>query len=219
MNVVGLFAGVGGIELGLEAAGHRTSLICEIEPAARAVLAARFPRLPLHDDIRTLDRLPKGTDLVAGGFPCQDISQAGTTKGIAGKNSGLVNEVFRLLARSDVPHVLLENVSFILALNRGHAMRHVIGELERLGYRWAYRVIDSQAFGLPQRRQRLFLLASRTFEPFERLMNGSVESAEPTDWKGSADWAGRWTACPRSRAARRSVSRLRRRCGCRTGGS
>ena len=102
MNVVGLFAGVGGIELGLEAAGHRTSLICEIEPAARAVLAARFPRLPLHDDIRTLDRLPKDTDLVAGGFPCQDISQAGTTKGIAGKNSGLINEVFRLLAKSDV---------------------------------------------------------------------------------------------------------------------
>lgn len=186
MNVVGLFAGVGGIELGLEAAGHRTSLICEIDPAARAVLAARFPRLKLHNDIRTLDRVPKDTELVAGGFPCQDISQAGTTKGITGKNSGLVNEVFRLLAKSDVPHVLLENVSFILALNRGHAMRHVVSELERLGYRWAYRVIDSQAFGLPQRRQRLFLLASRTLEPFELLMNGSVESTEPTDWNGRA---------------------------------
>lgn len=184
MNVVGLFAGVGGIELGLEAAGHRTSLICEIDPAARAVLAARFPRLKLHDDIRTLDRLPKGTDLVAAGFPCQDISQAGTTKGLAGKNSGLVNEVFRLIGNADVPNVLLENVSFILALNRGHAMRHVTTELEQLGYRWAYRVIDSQAFGLPQRRQRMFLLASRVFDPVQLLMNGSVESQEPKDWNG-----------------------------------
>ncbi|HWA86902.1 MAG TPA: DNA (cytosine-5-)-methyltransferase [Opitutus sp.] len=186
MNVVGLFAGVGGIELGLEAAGHRTTLICEIDPAARAVLSAKFPRLRLHDDVRTLERMPKGTDLVAAGFPCQDISQAGTTKGIGGKNSGLVNEVFRLLAKSDVPNVLLENVSFILALNRGHAMRHVTAQLERLGYRWAYRVIDSQAFGLPQRRQRMFLLASRVCEPFELLLRDSVESQEPTNWRGRA---------------------------------
>ena len=186
MNVVGLFAGIGGIELGLEATGHRTSLICEIDPAARAVLAAKFPTLKLHGDVRTLVKVPKGTELVAAGFPCQDISQAGTTTGIGGKNSGLVNEVFRLLGNSDVPNVLLENVSFILALNRGHAMRHVTAELERLGYRWAYRVIDSQAFGLPQRRQRMFLLASRVFEPFELLMNGSVAPNEPSDWRGHA---------------------------------
>lgn len=186
MNVVGLFAGIGGIELGLEKAGHRTTLVCEIDPAARAVLNARFPHLRVHDDVRTLDKLPKGTELVAGGFPCQDISQAGTTKGIGGKNSGLVNEIFRLLRKTDVPNVLLENVSFILALGRGHAMRHVTGELERLGYRWAYRVLDSQAFGLPQRRQRLFIFASRVFEPFELLMNGSVEPNEPSDWRGRA---------------------------------
>lgn len=186
MNVVGLFAGIGGIELGLEAAGHRTRLICEIDPAARAVLSAKFPHLELHDDIRTLEKLPKGTELIAAGFPCQDISQAGTTKGIEGKNSGLVNEVFRILGKSDVPHVLLENVSFILALNRGHAMRYVTAELERLGYRWAYRVIDSQAFGLPQRRQRMFLLASRVCEPFDLLLSGSVESREASDWRGRA---------------------------------
>lgn len=186
MNVVGLFAGIGGIELGLEAAGHRATLICEIDPAARAVLAAKFPHLKLHDDIRTLAALPKNTELVAAGFPCQDISQAGTTKGLAGKNSGLVNEVFRLLDKADVPNVLLENVSFILALNRGHAMRHLTAELERRGYRWAYRVIDSQAFGLPQRRQRMFLLASRVYEPFELLLRDSVEPKEPTDWHGRA---------------------------------
>jgi DNA (cytosine-5)-methyltransferase 1 len=186
MNVVGLFAGIGGIELGLNRAGHHTSLICEIEPAARAVLADRFPNIPIHPDVRTLEKLPKDTELIAGGFPCQDISQAGNTKGISGRNSGLVGEIFRLLEKNDVPNVLLENVSFMLSLDRGHAMRHVVSELERLGYRWAYRVIDSRAFGLPQRRQRLFILASRVSEPFELLMNGDFESAEPTDWAGRA---------------------------------
>ena len=186
MNVVGLFAGIGGIEIGLEASGHRTSLVCEIDPAARSVLRARFPNLAMHDDIRTLERLPKGTELAAGGFPCQDISQAGKTTGISGKNSGLVNEIFRLLRKSDVPNVLLENVSFMLALDRGHAMRHVISELERLDYKWAYRVLDSQAFGLPQRRQRLFILASKVCEPFEVLMTGNEGPKEATDWRGHA---------------------------------
>lgn len=186
MNVVGLFAGIGGLELGLERAGHRTALLCEIDSAANAVLRARFPSVRIHQDVRTLTKLPKGTDLVAAGFPCQDISQAGGTKGISGKNSGLVNEVFRILRQNDVPHVLIENVSFMLALDRGHVMRHITHELEKLGYRWAYRVLDSMAFGLPQRRQRLFLIASKMVEPFELLMSGNVEPQESVDWRGRA---------------------------------
>jgi DNA (cytosine-5)-methyltransferase 1 len=186
MNVVGLFAGIGGIELGLKAAGHRTNLICEIDPAACAVLQKRFADTELRHDVRKLTKLPEGTDLIAAGFPCQDISQAGTTKGISGKNSGLVDEVFRLLEKNDIPNVLLENVSFILALDRGHAMRYVTKRLEQLGFRWAYRVVDTQAFGLPQRRQRMFLFASRVLEPFELLMNGSVEPEEPSHWHGRA---------------------------------
>jgi DNA (cytosine-5)-methyltransferase 1 len=186
MKVAGLFAGIGGLELGLQLAGHHSALACEIDPAARCVLAHQFPDLPVHPDIRDLRRLPAGTDLVVGGFPCQDISQAGATRGISGKNSGLVDEIFRLLQKNDVPHVLLENVSFMLALNRGHAMRHVIGGLEKLGYNWAYRVIDSRAFGLPQRRQRLFILASRALEPAQVLMEGSFEPDEPVRWAGKA---------------------------------
>jgi DNA (cytosine-5)-methyltransferase 1 len=186
MKVVGLFAGIGGVELGLSRAGHDTLLNCEIDSAACAVLRTRFPDIPLHNDVRTLRKLPRGTELVAGGFPCQDLSQAGKTRGIGGQNSGLVNEVFRLLAGTDVPHVLLENVSFILALGRGHAMRHVTRELERLGYRWAYRVMDSRAFGLPPRRQRMYLLASRELEPFEQLMAGNEAPDEFEDWRGHA---------------------------------
>lgn len=186
MNVVGLFAGIGGIELGLTRAGHKTLLNCEIDPAASEVLKARFPDVPLHGDIRTLKKLPNDTELLAGGFPCQDLSQAGKTRGISGKNSGLVTEVFRLLRSRDVAHVLLENVSFMLALDKGHAMRYVTGELEKLGYRWAYRVLDSRAFGLPQRRQRLFLVASKVLEPFELLMAEDAGAPEEQEWQGRA---------------------------------
>jgi DNA (cytosine-5)-methyltransferase 1 len=158
-RVAGLFAGIGGIEAGLHRHRHRTELLCEIEPAAKAVLREQFPDVPLMSDVAEIDALPDATTLLAAGFPCQDLSQAGRTAGIHGKNSGLVNHIFRLLERRRVPWVLLENVSFMLRLARGAAFLHVIEELERLGYRWAYRVVDSSAFGIPQRRKRVYLVA------------------------------------------------------------
>jgi len=89
--IVGLFAGIGGFERGLHRAAHKTILLCENEPAAMAVLKAKFPDIPLHNDIRTLARLPRETTLVVAGFPCQDLSQAGLTRGIIGTRSGLVS--------------------------------------------------------------------------------------------------------------------------------
>src|ERR1700722_5232943 len=71
--VTGLFAGIGGIELGLHRAGHSAELLCENDPAAIAVLQDKFPRVEQHDDICTLERLPPATTLVAAGFPCQDL--------------------------------------------------------------------------------------------------------------------------------------------------
>jgi DNA (cytosine-5)-methyltransferase 1 len=169
MKVSGLFAGIGGIELGLRQADHETLMLCENDPAARAVLERRFPGVPLPEDVTHVGSLPAGTDLVAAGFPCKDLSQAGQTNGINGKQSGLVSHVFRVLASSKVPWVLIENVPFMLRLHRGAGMRFVIDNLERLGYRWAYRIVDSRAFGLPQRRKRVFLLASLDAAPEELL--------------------------------------------------
>lgn len=159
-KVAGLFSGIGGIELGLSKSGHHASLFCEIEPGAQAVLKARFPDVPVVPDVTRIESLPVDSSLVAAGFPCQDLSQAGKTAGISGRNSGLVTHVFRLLETQRIPVVLLENVSFMLRLARGDAMRFVIEQLERLGYDWAYRVMDAQAFGLPQRRERVYLVAS-----------------------------------------------------------
>lgn len=163
---VGLFAGIGGIELGLHAAGFETIFLSEIDPAARAVLEQRFAGVELHGDIRSLEELPRA-ELVAAGFPCQDLSQAGRTAGIRGRNSGLVGEVLRLLQHEETgPRwLLLENVPFMLQLERGRAMDYLASRLEELGFAWAYRVVDARSFGLPQRRKRVVLVASRTEDP------------------------------------------------------
>ncbi len=136
MKVAGLFAGIGGLERGLAAAGHETSLLCEIWEPARAVLAARMPDVPCKTDVRDLKSLPKEVELLVGGFPCQDLSQAGLTAGIGGARSGLVGEVFRLLDKRRVPWVVLENVSFMLQLDKGSGMRTLIEAFEERGYRW-----------------------------------------------------------------------------------
>ena len=140
LRVVGLFAGIGGIELGLHRAGHQTELLCEVEPMAQAVLRRRFPGPELVSDIRCLRALPSA-DVVAAGFPCQDLSQAGRTAGIGGQQSGLVHEVFRLLdtgGRDRPTWLVLENVPFMLP-STGGAMRRLVDGLEELGYSWAYR--------------------------------------------------------------------------------
>lgn len=167
--VAGLFAGIGGLERGLAQAGHSSALLCEIDPAASAVLRRRFPEVPLHGDVCTLRALSRDTTMVVAGFPCQDLSQAGKTVGIEGARSGLVGEVVRLIERHRTPWVLLENVPFMLQLSAGRAMGVIAAAFEHLGYRWAYRVVDARAFGLPQRRRRVYFLASLVDDPREVL--------------------------------------------------
>lgn len=167
MQVSGLFAGVGGLESGLAAAGHKTLAVAEIFPPACAVLDARFDA-PNLGDVTKLLAVPGDTELLTAGFPCQDLSQAGRTAGIDGEKSGLVNAVFSLLDRQSIPWVLLENVSFMLRLDGGLAMTRLVNGFEERGYRWAYRVINSLSF-VPQRRERVFFLASKVGEPSEVL--------------------------------------------------
>ena len=160
MRIAALFAGIGGLERGLHEAGHETMITCEIWEPAVTVLASQFPLVTNHPDVSSLVSLPARTELLTAGFPCQDLSQAGLTAGIAGRRSGLVDHVFRLLDRRKVPIVVLENVSFMLQLDKGAAMDRLTRAFEERGYRWAYRTVNSLGF-LPQRRERVFFVASR----------------------------------------------------------
>lgn len=192
LKVAGLFAGVGGIELGLSRAGHEPTLLCDVDPTSMAVLADKFdPALVFSDangcgDVRNLGALPGETTLLTAGFPCQDLSQAGRTRGIRGSRSGLVGEVFRLLDQARTPWVLIENVPFMLHLAGGEALAVIIAALEDLGYRWAYRVVDSRAFGLPQRRRRVYLVATNEGDPRSVLF---ADEAGPQPEPSKLGWS------------------------------
>ena len=180
LRVVGLFAGIGGLELGLKAAGHSVEIVAENDPIASLVLARRFPDVVNLGDITRIEKLPE-CDVLACGFPCQDLSPAGGTAGIHGPKSGLVSHVLHLVhaARRKPKWMCFENVPFLLSLKRGAGMRYLTRRIEEAGYTWAYRVIDSRAFGLAQRRRRIFLLASRVEDPSEFLFSDVGASREP----------------------------------------
>lgn len=200
LKIAGLFAGIGGIEIGLHDAGHETHFLCEIDDEARAVLAAWYARqgvtlgadMPFEKDVvqAAKKRLPEGIDIVAGGFPCQDLSQAGRTAGIGGVRSGLAESMMAMVERvpkSKRPRwILIENVSFMLRLDRGAAMSFLVQRLEELGYSWAYRVVDTRSFGLPQRRQRVILLAGRVEDPRGVLFADDQGAPPPDDEEGKA---------------------------------
>lgn len=170
MRVVGLFAGIGGFEVGFERAGHETALLCERDELAQLVLREQFPDTPLVGDIADLGALPEDVDLVCGGFPCQNLSMAGDKKGISGTKSSIVSQMFRLLEERRTPWVVIENVYFMLHLDKGSGIAEVIDNLEALGYRWAYRVVDSRSFGLAQRRRRVFIVATTVGDPRDVLL-------------------------------------------------
>jgi len=168
MRVAGLFAGIGGLEAGFSRAGLKASVFSEIWSPAEAVLTTRFPDVPNLGDVTGVRDLPADVEVVTAGFPCQDLSQAGRTAGIGGTKSGLVDHVFRLVDAHRTPTVVLENVSFMLRLDRGSAMSRLVSAFEERGYRWAYRVVNSLSY-LPQRRERVFFVASRAVDPAEVL--------------------------------------------------
>ena len=179
MRVLGLFSGIGGFEQGFEKAGHETALLCENDQYASDVLKRHHSHVGLVDDIRNLKRIPKNVDIVTAGFPCQNISMAGDKTGIYGPKSSIVDELFSLLKGRRVPCIVIENVYFMLHLKKGAGMEYILSRLEKLGYKWAYRVIDSRSFGLAQRRRRVFIVASLEGDPRSNVLTGDI---------GKIDW-------------------------------
>ena len=164
-TAVSLFAGVGGFDLALERNGVEVVASVEIDKKASAVLAKHFPHSTLFGDIQevTGEQLiqagfnPVG-GIITGGFPCQDLSVAGKRAGLTGKRSGLFWEICRLLDETKAENFILENVVGLLSSNEGRDMATVIEALVERGYGIAWRVLDAQHFGIPQRRKRVFIV-------------------------------------------------------------
>lgn len=166
MKFIDFFAGIGGIRLGLERAGHECVGFCEFDKFARQSYKA------IHNtnneweahDVRTVNStdVPKA-DLWCFGFPCQDLSVAGKQKGLqAGERSGLFYEIMRLLAglqKEDRPkYLLVENVKNLLSIGNGFDFLRLLVEMGGHGYDVEWQVLNSKDFGVPQNRERVFLI-------------------------------------------------------------
>lgn len=165
MAHVSLFSGVGGFELAMAQAGIPTIAACEIDKAARGVLVDHFPDTHIYHDVKgvTGDSLRSlgadpGRTILTAGWPCQGNSVAGRRGGMADERSGLWAEVARILAEFRPAWFVGENVPGLLSVAGGWDYATVLGDMARLGYGFAWRVLDAQHFGVPQRRRRVVLV-------------------------------------------------------------
>lgn len=201
MNELALFAGAGGGILGGKLLGWRTVCAVEIDPYARAVLASRqndktIEPFPIWDDVVTFDGRPwRGlVDVVSGGFPCQDISVAGTGKGIGGERSGLWKEMFRIICEVRPRYVFVENSPALTSRGLGT----VLGDLASVGFDAKWGVLGAHHVGAPHNRNRIWIVANanserrgqeqvsikRSQDPSESRNDGTQEPLANTECQG-----------------------------------
>jgi DNA (cytosine-5)-methyltransferase 1 len=172
-----LFAGIGGFDLAARWMGWRTAWVSEIDPFACRVLAHHFPDAPNHGDITTLDfTTVEPVDILVGGFPCQDISNAGKQAGIEGARSGLWFHYARAIRELRPRYVVVENVAALT--NRG--LDRVLGSLADIGYDAEWGCFGAADVGAPHKRDRLWLLA---YHNDSRLQGGEWSGAASEPWK------------------------------------
>ena len=190
-------AASGGFSLGLERAGMRTVAFCEIDPFCRRVLARHWPNVPCYDDVRTLTAARLAADgirpfVIAGGFPCQDISRAGNGGGLAGARSGLWSEFSRLIGELRPDYAVVENVAALLDRDMGT----LCGDLAAVGYDAEWSTISACSLGAPHMRQRVFVVAYPNGEHGQpRVWNSSARTYRPLqEIDGFESSRARWRA-------------------------
>lgn len=161
MNVLSLFAGIGGLELGLERAGMTVVGQVELDPLCREVLATHWPEVPKHDDVRTavewwLSESRPPVHVAAGGFPCQPFARAGRRRGTADERWGWP-WMFDVIRAVRPQYVVVENVADLL--RDRDAFGWLLGDLASIGFDAEWGVLSACAVGAPHVRERLFLVA------------------------------------------------------------
>jgi len=158
MKYISCFSGVGGLE-----SSEAPIAYCEIDEDCRLVLARRFNDATAYEDVSTFN--PPGSDVVVGGWPCQDISVAGGQEGLSGPRSKLFYELVRVAVNSGAHTIVAENVPNLLLMNSGAEFRAVLQEFTNLGYsQVAWRTLNARQFGLPHERRRVLMVASKHIE-------------------------------------------------------
>jgi DNA (cytosine-5)-methyltransferase 1 len=156
LRIGSLFAGIGGFDLAARWMGWETAWYSEIDPYCCAVMAKHFPDALSLGDITKVDwSTVERPDLLCGGFPCQDISNAGKRAGIDGERSGLWSEFARAIRELRPRYVVVENVAALL----GRGMGRVLGDLAALGYDAEWTVLSAADVGAPHLRERIWIVA------------------------------------------------------------
>lgn len=164
MKFLDLFAGIGGFRLGMEAAGHECIGFCEIDKFARKSYKAIHDtkgEVELHDITTVTDEFIRGigsVDVVCGGFPCQAFSIAGNRRGFEDTRGTLFFEIARFASILRPKYLFLENVKGLLNHNRGATFEAILRTLDELGYDVEWQVLNSKDFGVPQNRERVFII-------------------------------------------------------------
>jgi DNA (cytosine-5)-methyltransferase 1 len=197
MNFLSTFTGVGGFDRGFENAGMTCIGMCELDPHAMTVLNHHWKDVPKHDDITTAissgwaDQFIGRTDVLIGGAPCQDLSKAGKRQGFQGERSVLFFDMVELASYVGANYIVYENVPGILTSTEGRDFGAVIHALAEAGFSHIeWRTLDSQQFGVPQRRKRVFLVAATPatsrYEifPFGEERIGDLTSINP-QWQNT----------------------------------
>lgn len=187
-TLMDLFSGIGGMSLGLEAAGFKTKIFCEIDPHCRAVLRKHWPDVEQSEDVETMGFVEGGADFISAGFPCQDISYAnavhGDRAGLAGTRSGLYRHVVRAFRVVRPQGGLLENVEALL----GNGMGVVLSDLAEIGYDAEWHCIPASAVGAPQERDRVWIIADARKERKPGLVTSTnLGEARPWGPRGETD--------------------------------
>ena len=182
MRFGSLFAGIGGFDLGLERAGMECVWQVEINPFCRKVLEKHWPNVRRYEDVRDVGiRNLEPVDLICGGFPCQDISNAGKRAGIEGERSGLWSEFHRIICELRPRYALVENVAALLVRGIGR----VLGDLAASGYDAEWEIVSACQFGAPHSRERLFCLAYANEVGRRSRGNLSGPSSRFDHWKAT----------------------------------
>ena len=181
MHELHLFAGSGGGILGGQLLGHTTVCAVEIEPYCRQILLQRqrdkiLPAFPIWDDVCTFDGRPwRGrVNVVAGGFPCQDISSAGKGAGITGERSGLWAHMARIIGEIRPQYAFVENSPMLTS--RG--LDHVLGDLAALGYDAAWGIFSAADVGAPHLRKRIWILAHTNMQRRENTSQARISNPQ-----------------------------------------
>jgi len=187
LRMIDTFSGIGGFSLAARwLGGIETVQFVEREPFCQRILSKHWPTVPIHDDICTFEPEPGSADIVCGGFPCQDISQAGKGAGLAGERSGLFYELLRVVRLVGPRCVVVENVSAIT--HRG--MDAVLGALAEAGYDAEWACIPAAAVGACHQRDRWWCVAyPQGGRRRARPGQGQSQAGHEGPGAGDGDWA------------------------------